>query len=48
MSIYRYEIGRHSAPRWQLWNSHLGLIADRGGNVVAANNLYDLVSVAMI
>ena len=37
----RYEIGRHDETRWRLWNDNLQRIADKKGNYVAANNLYD-------
>jgi hypothetical protein len=41
----RYEIGRHSAERWKSWNKNLQLLSSHSEipNVVAANNLYDLV-----
>lgn len=38
----RYEIGRHEADRWNQWNHNLQKIAAKPGNVVGANNLYDL------
>ena len=37
----RYEIGRHDATRWKLWNDNLRAIAAHPRNVVAANNAYD-------
>lgn len=38
----RYEIGRYDRPRWLEWNDNLQRIARRPGNVVGANNMYDL------
>jgi hypothetical protein len=38
----RYEIGRHSAQQWALWNDNLRRIASNPRNIVAANNMYDL------
>jgi hypothetical protein len=38
----RYEIGRYTADRWMEWNRNLERIASVFGNVVAANNKYDL------
>ena len=40
----RYEIGRHQVHRWKEWNQNLEQIALKPYNVIAANNLYDLVS----
>lgn len=40
----RYEIGRHEMHRWEEWNQNLERIALKPYNVIAANNLYDLVS----
>lgn len=37
----RFEIGRHDAARWALWNQNLRAIASHPRNVVAANNRYD-------
>ena len=38
----RYEIGRYKAVEWTEWNRNLIRIASKPGNIVAANNLYDL------
>ena len=38
----RYEIGRYEEDRWSQWNDNLQKIAAKPGNVVGANNLYDL------
>jgi hypothetical protein len=38
----RYEIGRYENARWLEWNQNLEKIARKPGNVVGANNLYDL------
>jgi hypothetical protein len=38
----RYEIGRYERARWLEWNQNLEKIARKPGNVVGANNLYDL------
>ena len=37
----RFEIGRHDAKRWKLWNNNLRAIAAHPRNIVAANNRYD-------
>jgi hypothetical protein len=45
-SVYcndRYEIGRHTAERWDQWNQNIRLISDKPFNVVAANSRYDQV-----
>lgn len=44
----RYEIGRHEIHRWKEWNANLERIASKPYNVIAANNLYDLVSSSLI
>ena len=38
----RYEIGRYEEDRWSQWNHNLQKIAAKPGNVVGANNVYDL------
>jgi len=38
----RYEIGRYEEDRWGQWNYNLQKIASKPGNVVGANNQYDL------
>ena len=35
-------IGRQSGPRWAEWVANLRRIAEREGNVVAANNMFDV------
>lgn len=37
----RYELGRHTADRWQEWNQNLQRIAEHPGSIVVANNAYD-------
>ena len=39
----RYEIGRHTAERWDQWNENIRLISQKPYNVIAANNRYDQV-----
>ena len=41
-SLCRYEIGRYSPQRWMDWNQNLERIIAQPGNVIAANNLFDL------
>ena len=44
----RYEIGRHSADRWQEWNTNLERIASKPDNLIAANNRFDQVIIIII
>jgi hypothetical protein len=38
----RFEIGRYTNRRWQEWNRNIEAIAEVPGNVIAANNRYDV------
>ena len=33
--------GRYDKTRWEAWNTNLGLIAAKPGNIIASNNEYD-------
>jgi hypothetical protein len=37
----RYELGRHSAKRWECLNSNIRRISKKPGSLIAANNRYD-------
>lgn len=39
----RYEVGRHTAERWNQWNENIRLISQKPYNVIGANNRYDQV-----